>query len=88
MILILRLIRWALQLYQGLIVVMVLLSWFTLGGAGHTSIYRAQEFLHRLTEPFVGPIRQALWPITSRIGLDFSPVLAIFLLSFIARMLP
>jgi len=78
----------ALRVYQGLIVAMVLLSWFTLDGSGHRSVYRAQEFLHRVTDPFVGPIRQALWPITSRIGLDFSPILAILLLSFIARMLP
>jgi uncharacterized protein YggT (Ycf19 family) len=84
----LRLIRLALQAYEGLIIATVLLSWFTLGGTGHPSIYRAQEFLHRATDPFIGPIRQALSPITSRVGLDFSPILAILLLSFIARMLP
>lgn len=87
MLLLLRLLRFALQVYEGLIVAMVLLSWFTLGGAGHSSIYRAQEFLQRVTDPFIGPIRQALYPITSRIGLDFSPIIAIMLLGFIARML-
>jgi YggT family protein len=76
-------IRILIQLYEWLIIASVLLSWFTIGGSGHPSIYRAQEFLAQITEPFLGPIRQVLMPITSRIGLDFSPILAILLLNFI-----
>lgn len=83
-----RLVRLAVQAYQGLIIASVLLSWFTLGGSGHPSIYRAQEFLHRVTDPFMAPIRQVLMPLTMRIGLDVSPIIALFFLSFIINWLP
>ncbi|MAF09736.1 hypothetical protein CMK11_04730 [Candidatus Poribacteria bacterium] len=81
-------VRTALHLYSFLVLASVLLSWFTFGGADHPSVHRAQELLHTATEPFLGPLRQAFMPITMRIGLDFSPMLGIFILNRIAQFLP
>ena len=82
------LVRVALNLYSFLILGSVILSWITFGGADHPSMHTAQEFLHKVTEPFLGPLRQALAPLSQGIGLDFSPLLGLFILRFIASMLP
>jgi YggT family protein len=42
------------------------------------------EFLYRITEPALAPIRQALPDMG---GLDLSPLVLIFLLSFLSRLL-
>ncbi|GIX07541.1 MAG: hypothetical protein KatS3mg115_1944 [Candidatus Poribacteria bacterium] len=85
---ILRLARLAIELYSWLILLSVLLSWFTIGGGGHPSVHRFQELLHRLTDPFLAPIRALLMPLTMRIGLDFSPMVGFFILHAIASFLP
>ena len=77
-----------LRLYSYLILGSVLLSWFTIGGSGHPSIYRVQELLAQWTDPFLAPIRAVLSPITSSIGLDFSPMVGIMILWFISDRLP
>ena len=83
-----KLISFALRIYSFLILGSVLLSWFTLGGSGHPSISRVQEILAHWTDPFLAPIRAMLAPITSRIGLDFSPMVGIMILWFIIDRLP
>lgn len=85
---ILGLVRVALNIYGYLVLASVLLSWLTFGGADHPSMHKAQEFLHTITDPFLGPLRQALMPLSTRIGLDFSPFLGILILRFIANRLP
>ncbi len=82
------LVRAGLRLYSFLILASVILSWVTFGGADHPSMHRAQQFLHTVTDPFLGPIRQLMMPLTSGIGLDFSPLAGMFLLNFISSMLP
>ena len=75
-----------LTLYTYVILISVLLSWFSIGG-GHPSLHRFQELLDRLTDPFLNPLRQALAPVSMRIGLDFSPLIGIMILQFIVMML-
>ena len=82
------LIRVALQMYSFLILGSVLLSWFALGGSDHPSISRMQEILTQWTDPYLAPIRAMLSPLTSRIGLDFSPMVGIMILWFIIDRLP
>ena len=82
------LMRLALQIYSYLILATVLLSWFTMSGSGHPSIYRVQEILAKWTDPLLAPIRQVLMPLSMRIGLDFSPLVAFFFLQFLLDMLP
>ena len=85
---IMKLVHGALNVYALLVMASVVLSWLTFGGADHPSMHKAQQFLHTVTDPFLGPLRQLLMPITSSIGLDFSPLAGMFLLRFISSMLP
>ncbi|MDA1191903.1 MAG: YggT family protein [Candidatus Poribacteria bacterium] len=82
------LLRLALNAYSMMILGSVVLSWFTLGGTNHPSIQRAQEFLDRWTDPYLAPLRQLMSPISMRIGLDFSPLVGLLILNFIASRLP
>ncbi len=81
------LLRRAIDLYTIAIIITVLFSWFTIGGEGHPSVRRFYELLSKVTEPLLGPIREVLSPVSMRIGLDFSPIIAIFILQFISRLL-
>ena len=61
-----------------LVLVRVLLSWTNAsGGGGFTA------FVYQATEPLLNPIRRVLPPTG---GLDWSPFIAIIVLSLIARL--
>jgi len=45
------------------------------------------QFLHRSTDPILEPMRRILMPLTYRIHIDLSPLVAFFLLSFLQRSL-
>ena len=64
-----------------LIIIQCLMSWFP--GARYS---RAYEILSMFTEPLVGPIREVLFRYID-IPIDFSPVIAIFLISFVQRLI-
>lgn len=68
-----------------LIIVSALMSWFTSSfGPGLWRVYRV---IQSLTEPFLSPFRKLLWRFTSQMGIDFSPIVAILAVQFIARIL-
>ena len=46
---------------------------------------QAQEFLYRVTEPLLDPIRRIL--PTSGMGIDFAPLVALLLIQFLTRFL-
>ena len=60
----------------------VLLSWFQIGPS--SPLYPAVNILYQVTEPILAPIRRVL-PTFGM--MDFSPMVAIFLLIFIQRLL-
>ena len=64
-----------------LIIIQCLMSWFP--GARYS---RAYEILSMFTEPLVGPIREVLFRYID-IPIDFSPVIAIFIISFAQRLI-
>ena len=66
-----------LNLLTWLIIIQCLMSWFP--GARYSKPY---EILSMITEPLVGPIRELLFRY-----IDFSPVIAIFLISFVQRLI-
>lgn len=80
-------LRFVINAYTIAIFITVLFSWFTIGGQGHPSVHRFYELLSKITEPLLGPIREVLSPVSMRIGLDFSPIIALLILQFIARLL-
>lgn len=69
------------QLIWFLILARIILSFLPNIDPGHPIV----RFVHGVTEPILAPFR-AILPAT-RIGLDFSPMLAIFVVDLIFRVL-
>jgi YggT family protein len=67
-------------LYEGLILLRAILTWFASPNADHPAI----DLLKRLTDPVLDPVRKAL-PETS--GIDFSPLLVLIGLELLKRLL-
>ncbi|MGM0419584.1 MAG: YggT family protein [Bacillota bacterium] len=76
--LILRAIDTFFNILYMLILVRVLLSWFGQGIQYNSSFRGAINFVYGVTEPILKPIRELL--PTSGMGIDFSPIVAFFLL--------
>jgi YggT family protein len=70
----------ALNLYELIIFVRVILSW--VNADPYNQIVR---FIYNITEPVLAPIRQLL--PTERIGIDFSPLIVILIIQLIQRVL-
>jgi YggT family protein len=69
----------ALQLYMWVIVISALITWVQPNPYNPVVI-----FLERITEPVLRPIRRILPPM----GLDISPVIAIFAIMFVRMVIP
>ncbi len=70
-------------LYITLVIVQVVLSWLVSFNVVNTSnrfVYLVGDFLYRVTEPALKPVRRIL-PAMG--GMDFSPVVLILLLYFL-----
>lgn len=72
------------NLLQWLVIIRILLSWVPM--AYNTGIGRA---LINITEPILGPVRNMVdrSPIGGGMGLDFSPVFALILMSLVHTVL-
>ena len=69
-----------LNIYLVLIFIRILLSWFQ----GAEWAYNAMSFLSPITDPYLNIFRSFIPPLG---GIDFSAILAIFALQFVARIL-
>ncbi|HEY9852913.1 MAG TPA: YggT family protein [Leptolyngbyaceae cyanobacterium] len=68
------------NIYVVLLIIRILLSWFP-----NVNWYDAPfSWLSQLTDPYLNVFRSFIPPLG---GFDFSPILAIFLLQFIAQLL-
>ena len=67
------------QIYNILIIARVLASWVI-----RNPYNRLYQFLLTITEPVLGPLRRILPPM---MGLDFSPIIAFFLLDLLSHLL-
>lgn len=70
-------VSWLLNLYMWIIIASALISWVT--PDPYNPIVR---FLRQVTEPVLSPIRRIL--PTYQTGIDFSPLVVIILIQFIA----
>lgn len=70
-----------------LVTIRVLMSWFRPRSWSRETqwFFRAEEVVWRLTEPILAPFRNLL--PTGGIGLDFSPIIAIFVVDLAIRVL-
>lgn len=69
------------QIYMVLIFIRILLSWFP-----NVNMYEGPlSVIPQLTDPYLNVFRSFIPPLG---GIDFSPIIAIFLLQFIAGIIP
>jgi YggT family protein len=76
----LQIIIWVIRIYEFLILIRVILSW-----VGPNLYHPAIRILYQITEPVLGPLRRLIPPIGGTI--DLSPVVALFLLELLSRLL-
>lgn len=84
---VLWLISEIIDIYVFVIVVSVVMSWLIAFNVVNTSnrfVYTVGDFLYRITEPALRPIRRVL---PSLGGIDISPVVLILLLLFLRRLM-
>ena len=74
------------EIYTFIIVANALLSWFALG-TKNSIIMRIYWLTGRIVDPLLNPIRRALAPMSRSLGIDISPIVLIFLLIILNRML-
>jgi YggT family protein len=76
-----------LDLYVWLLIASAILSWlvaFNVVNTRNQFVASVAEFLYRITEPVLGPIRRALPNLG---GLDISPIVLILIIMFIQRVI-
>ncbi len=83
----LNLVDSVISIYTWLLIISVILSWlvsFNVVNTRNRFVYAVMDFLHRITEPALRPIRRVLPNLG---GIDISPVVLILLLIFLGRFL-
>lgn len=68
------------QIYEVIILIRVIFSWIRVD-----EFHPVVQWIYRLTEPLLEPIRRML--PTDRIGIDLSPLLLLILMNLVHRML-
>lgn len=69
------------RLFSLAIVLDALLSWIPY----NQSVYKIRGFLQSFTAPVTAPIRKLLQPLTYRIMIDITPIVAIAVVEFLER---
>lgn len=75
-----------LDIYTLIVFVNVFLSWIVFSTQNET-IRRIYYLTGQLVDPVLQPIRNVLQPMSRNIGIDFSPIVLIFLIILLNRML-
>lgn len=75
-----------LEIYTIVVLANAILSWFVFG-TQNTVVKQLYWWTSRVVDPVLGPIRNALGPMTRNLGIDISPFVLIILLQFLRRML-
>ena len=78
--LILRLLSLAMRIIDASLWIYVISSWLV---NLHPTIWKINRFLGGFYEPILAPIRKLLFPITRKIGLDFSVYVLLILISWL-----
>ena len=83
-----NLISTVIGLYMWAVIISIVLTWLVQFNVINTSnrlVYQIGDFLYRITEPVMRPIRQV---IPSVGGLDLSPLIVILILGFLRQFIP
>ena len=83
-----NLISTVIGLYMWALIISIVLTWLVQFNVINTSnrfVYQIGDFLYRITEPVLRPIRSV---IPSFGGLDLSPLIVILVLGFLKQFIP
>ncbi len=75
-----------LEIFTILVLANAILSWFVFG-TQNSVVRQLYWWTSRVVDPVLGPIRNALGPMTRNLGIDISPFVLIILLQFLRRIL-
>ena len=78
-----RILSAVISLFKLAIIIDALLSWVPYNEA----IYKIRTVLQQITYPVTEPIRRLLSPITYRIGIDITPIIAFVVVDFIGGLI-
>lgn len=67
------------NIYEMVLIVRIVLTWVP-----HNVYHPAAQFLYKITDPVLIPVRKVVPPI---MGMDFSPIIVFIGLGFLKRML-
>lgn len=81
-----RILSRLLEIYTLIIFVNVFLSWIVFSTQNET-VRRIYYFTGQLVDPVLQPIRNIMQPMSRNIGVDFSPIVLIFFILLLKRML-
>lgn len=65
------------------VVVDAILSWIPF----NENVYKIRQVLGKITSPVMEPVRKLISPLTFRIGIDISPIIAILLIDVVTTVL-
>ncbi len=71
-----------LWLYEMVIIIRALISWFSPHPAN-----RLYRFLIDITDPVMRPVRDTLLRLMPNMGIDFSPLVVILIIEFVRKLL-
>ena len=74
------------EIYVFIVIANVFLSWIVLASRNLT-IHKIYTLTSQLVDPLLQPIRNIIRPITGNLGIDFSPIVLIFLLIILENLL-
>ena len=83
-----NLIATVIGLYMWAVIISVVLTWlvqFNVINTSNRMVYQIGDFLYRITEPAMRPIRQV---IPSVGGIDLTPLILILILGFLQQFIP
>ena len=75
-----------LSIYIFIVFINVILSWVVFSTRNET-IQQVYRFTGQLVDPILQPIRNIMQPVSRNIGIDFSPMVLLFLLYILDRLL-
>ncbi len=74
------------EIYVFIVIANVFLSWIVLASRNLT-VHKIYTLTSQLVDPLLQPLRNIIRPITGNLGIDFSPMVLIFLLIILERLL-
>lgn len=83
-----NLISTVIGLYMWAVIISIVLTWLVQFNVINTSnrlVYQIGDFLYRITEPVLRPVRQVVPSIG---GIDLSPLIVILILGFLQQFIP